>query len=40
MLSDGIFNEGGHPAYAPVKFNAPFYTVALGDTSIRKGPDC
>jgi hypothetical protein len=36
MLSDGIFNEGGHPAYAPVKFNAPFYTVALGDTSIRK----
>ena len=36
MLSDGIFNEGGHPAYAPVKFNAPFYTIALGDTTTRK----
>ena len=36
MVSDGIYNEGGHPAYAPVLFNAPLYTVALGDTSIRK----
>lgn len=36
MVSDGIYNEGGHPAYAPVQFNAPLFTVALGDTSIRK----
>ncbi|MBK7789891.1 MAG: hypothetical protein IPJ54_15210 [Saprospiraceae bacterium] len=36
MVSDGIYNEGGHPAYAPVQFSAPLYTVALGDTSIRK----
>jgi hypothetical protein len=36
MVSDGIYNEGGHPAYAPVQFNAPFYSIALGDTSLRK----
>ncbi|MBK8700181.1 MAG: hypothetical protein IPN29_11880 [Saprospiraceae bacterium] len=36
ITSDGIFNEGSHPAYTNVNFNAPVYTVALGDTSIRK----
>src|SRR6185369_11426196 len=35
-LTDGIFNEGQNPLYTAQKFNAPFYTVALGDTQPQK----
>jgi len=35
-LSDGIYNEGQNPLNSAQKFNAPFYTVALGDTQPQK----
>lgn len=36
MGTDGIFNEGNNPLYTDTKFNAPLYTVALGDTTQKK----
>lgn len=36
MGTDGIFNEGNNPLYTDIKFNAPLYTVALGDTTQKK----
>ncbi len=36
MSTDGIFNEGRNPIYENVSFNAPLYTVALGDTTIKR----
>ncbi len=36
LATDGIFNRGGNPLYDLKKINAPFYPVALGDTTIRK----
>jgi hypothetical protein len=36
LASDGIYNEGNNPNYENVKFNAPFHTIALGDTTLRK----
>jgi hypothetical protein len=36
LTSDGIYNEGNNPNYENVKFNAPFHTIALGDTTLRK----
>ncbi len=36
MASDGIYNEGNNPIYENVRFNAPLYTIALGDTTVRK----
>jgi len=35
-LSDGIYNQGQNPLTSAQKFNAPFYTVALGDTQPQK----
>lgn len=35
-LTDGIYNEGADPEVTAEKFKAPFYTVALGDTSARR----
>jgi hypothetical protein len=35
-LTDGIYNQGEDPEIVAEKFNAPFYTVALGDTSPRR----
>ena len=35
-LSDGIYNQGENPLTTAEKFNAPFYTVALGDTTIPR----
>lgn len=35
-FSDGIYNQGQNPLYSAQKFNAPFYTVALGDTQPQK----
>ncbi len=36
MGTDGIYNEGNNPLYTDNKFNAPLYTVALGDTTQKK----
>lgn len=32
LASDGIYNKGTNPLYSLDRFNAPVYTIALGDT--------
>lgn len=32
LATDGIYNKGTNPLYSIGKFNAPIYTIALGDT--------
>lgn len=36
LASDGIYNEGKNPIYTHNSINAPIYTVAFGDTTIKK----
>jgi len=36
MASDGIYNTGVNPVYEAKEWLYPIYTIALGDTSIRK----
>ncbi len=36
LASDGIYNRGRDPRYATSAIEAPVYTVALGDTSVRR----
>ncbi len=36
LATDGIYNEGSNPIYAGAKLSAPIYTVALGDTTLKK----
>jgi len=36
IASDGLYNEGDNPVYGPARLKVPIYTVALGDTIIRK----
>ncbi|MDP6909472.1 MAG: hypothetical protein QF371_08200, partial [Flavobacteriales bacterium] len=36
IASDGLYNHGLDPIYSPLHLNAPIYSVALGDTSIKK----
>ncbi|MBL4587254.1 MAG: hypothetical protein JKX84_09400, partial [Flavobacteriales bacterium] len=36
LASDGLYNRGLDPIYSPLHLNAPVYTIALGDTSIKK----
>ncbi|MFT4660165.1 MAG: hypothetical protein ACI8XB_000423 [Patiriisocius sp.] len=36
LASDGIYNEGSNPLYASNKLKIPFYTIAGGDTTIRR----
>ncbi|RZK42807.1 MAG: hypothetical protein EOO90_05640 [Pedobacter sp.] len=36
IASDGIFNRGGNPLYDLKQFNAPVYTIAMGDTIPKK----
>lgn len=36
IASDGIYNEGSNPVYMSTRFNAPLYTIALGDTTPQK----
>lgn len=36
IATDGIYNEGTNPLYENVKFSAPVYTIAMGDTTLRK----
>lgn len=36
LSSDGIYNEGKNPLYQNLKFKAPVYSIALGDTTVKK----
>ena len=36
LSSDGIYNEGANPDYSEIGFNAPVYSIALGDTTEKK----
>ncbi len=36
LASDGVFNRGVNPLYTADRFRFPFYTVALGDTAMRR----
>lgn len=36
LATDGIFNEGRNPLYLGNSLSAPLYSIALGDTTIRK----
>ncbi|MEO6241378.1 MAG: hypothetical protein ABIQ40_08625 [Bacteroidia bacterium] len=36
IASDGIYNQGQSPVYAAEKIKAPVFTIAMGDTTIRK----
>ncbi len=36
LASDGLYNKGTNPEYTSFSLNAPVYTIALGDTTIRK----
>ena len=36
IASDGIYNEGSNPVYGPDRIKVPIYTLAFGDTTVRK----
>lgn len=36
LASDGIYNEGSNPLYTGTKLSAPVYTIALGDTIVKR----
>lgn len=36
VASDGLYNKGSNPVYAFKKLNVPVYSIALGDTTVRK----
>jgi len=36
LLSDGIYNRGTNPRYTVENLNVPVYTIALGDTTVRR----
>jgi hypothetical protein len=36
VASDGIINKGTNPLYLAEKFKFPVYTIALGDTTLKK----
>ncbi|MFI5220508.1 MAG: hypothetical protein ACHQNT_13565, partial [Bacteroidia bacterium] len=36
LASDGLYNTGSNPLYADHSLNIPVYTIALGDTSVKK----
>ncbi len=36
IASDGLYNKGQNPLYSSAKNKFPVYTIALGDTTIRK----
>jgi hypothetical protein len=36
LASDGLYNQGLNPVYDAASLKAPVYTVALGDTSIKR----
>lgn len=36
LASDGLYNTGANPVYSADKLKMPIYTIALGDTTIKK----
>lgn len=36
LITDGIYNQGLDPFYAAQKITFPIYTVAIGDTTVKK----
>ncbi len=36
LATDGIFNEGSNPVYFNKRLDVPVYSIALGDTTLRK----
>lgn len=36
FASDGLYNKGTNPVYSLTKIKAPFYTIALSDTAIKR----
>lgn len=36
LASDGIYNKGSNPQYTATKLKAPVFSLALGDTLVRK----
>jgi len=36
LATDGLYNKGSNPVYASEKIKSPIYTIALGDTTIKK----
>jgi hypothetical protein len=36
LASDGLYNKGVNPLYTSEKIKAPIYTIAMGDTTIKK----
>jgi len=36
LATDGLYNKGANPVYSSDKIKIPFYTVALGDTTVKK----
>lgn len=36
LATDGLYNRGSSPVYTSSKIKVPVYTIALGDTTIRK----
>ena len=36
IASDGIYNQGQSPVYASERIKAPVFTIAMGDTTVRK----
>ncbi|MCW3072761.1 MAG: hypothetical protein JWO44_2651 [Bacteroidetes bacterium] len=36
VATDGLYNKGANPVYTSSKLKVPVYTIALGDTTIKK----
>lgn len=36
IASDGLYNQGSSPLYSSGELKVPYYTVALGDTTVQK----
>ncbi|MEO1435331.1 MAG: hypothetical protein AAFV80_07320, partial [Bacteroidota bacterium] len=36
LASDGIYNQGSSPLYSGTRLNVPIYSIALGDTTLKK----
>ena len=36
LASDGLYNKGANPIYTSEKIKVPVYTIAMGDTAIKK----
>lgn len=36
LATDGLYNKGSNPVYSSDKIKVPVYTIALGDTTVKK----